>query len=94
MGILNKLLGIPPVGSEHGHLLDHMLEIVHWFMLFLGLGWGIFIAYALFRFRRKNHPKASYSGVTGNAARRRSISTCRPASGLSILPPTARRRRR
>jgi cytochrome c oxidase subunit 2 len=68
MGILNKLLGIPPVGSEHGHLLDHMLEIVHWFMLFLGLGWGIFIAYALFRFRRKNHPKASYSGVTGNAS--------------------------
>jgi cytochrome c oxidase subunit 2 len=68
MGILNKLLGIPPVGSEHGHMLDHMLEVVHWFMLFLGVGWGIFIAYALYRFRQKNNPKASYTGVTGNAS--------------------------
>ncbi len=68
MGILNKLLGIPPVGSEHGHMLDHMLEVVHWFMLFLGVGWGIFIAYALYRFRQKKHPKASYTGVTGHAS--------------------------
>lgn len=68
MGLLNKLLGIPPVGSEHGHMLDHMLEIVHWFMLALGLGWSIFIAYALFRFYRKRNPKASYTGVTSHAS--------------------------
>ena len=49
-------------------MLDHMLEVVHWFMLFLGVGWGIFIAYALYRFRQKKHPKASYTGVTGHAS--------------------------
>ena len=49
-------------------MLDHMLEVVHWFMLLLGLGWSIFIGYTLIRFRRKRQPKASYTGVTSNAS--------------------------
>ena len=36
MGILNKLMGIPLVGSEHGEQLDWMLEVIHWFMTILG----------------------------------------------------------
>ena len=38
MGYLNKLFGIPEVHSQHGQMVDHMLELVHWFMLLLFVG--------------------------------------------------------
>ncbi len=68
MGILNKLLGITECGSVHGELVDNLLELVHWFMLLLGIGWSIFIVYVLWRYNRRNHPKADYSGVQGHAS--------------------------
>ena len=37
---INKILGIPALASEHGEMVDHMLELVHWFMLILGIGWS------------------------------------------------------
>ncbi len=68
MGILNKLLGITQCGSVHGELVDNLLELVHWFMVLLGVGWTIFIAYTLWRYNKHNNPKASYSGVTSHAS--------------------------
>lgn len=68
MGILNKLMGIPLVGSEHGEQLDWMLEVIHWFMTILGVGWAIFLGYVLVRYRRKRNPKANYHGVQGHAS--------------------------
>jgi cytochrome c oxidase subunit 2 len=68
MGILNKLLGITECGSVHGELVDNLLELVHWFMLFLGIGWTVFVAYALWRFNRRNNPKADYAGVESHAS--------------------------
>ena len=68
MGFLNKLMGIPPVSSKHGEMVDHMLELVHWVMLALFIGWGLFIAYSLFRFARKRNARACYQGVRGNAS--------------------------
>lgn len=67
MGFLNKLFGIPPVGSEHGEMVDHMLELVHWIMLILFVGWSAYLAFTLFRFYRKRNPRANYTGVRGHA---------------------------
>ncbi len=68
MGILNKLLGITECGSVHGELVDNLLELVHWFMLFLGIGWSVFVVFVLWRFNRRNHPKADYGGVQSHAS--------------------------
>ena len=68
MGFINKLLGIPPVGSQHGEMVDHMLELVHWIMTALFVGWAIFLVIALTRFYRKNNPKADHTGVRGHAS--------------------------
>tara|TARA_Y100001933_G_C18927875_1_gene533999 strand:+ start:40 stop:945 length:906 start_codon:yes stop_codon:yes gene_type:complete len=56
-------LGIPENFSEHGGSVDHMIDLVHWFMLALFIGWTTFFLYACWRFWRKRNPKASYHGV-------------------------------
>ena len=59
----SKFLGIPENYSAHGGQVDHMIDIVHWFMIALFVGWTIFFFYCIFRFWHKNNPKASYEGV-------------------------------
>lgn len=59
----SELLGIPKSYSAHGGQVDHMLDVVHWFMFALFIGWTIFFFYCIFRFWHRNHPKASYAGV-------------------------------
>ncbi len=66
--MLNKLMGIVPNASEHGLPVEHMLEICHWVMLMLFLGWGTFFLYTIIRFRESKHPKADYYGVTGHVS--------------------------
>ena len=61
--MLIKLLGISENASEHGFMIDHMLEVLHWFMLILFVGWSAFFLFTLFRFRRSKSPKADYYGV-------------------------------
>jgi cytochrome c oxidase subunit 2 len=58
-------MGFPPSASSHGAQLDQLTAIVHWFMLVLFVGWGLFFVYCLFRFRRKSNPVASYTGAKG-----------------------------
>jgi len=65
---LNKLLGIVPNASEHGVLVDNLLEICHWFMAILFVGWSIFFIYTLWRFHRSRNPKADYHGVQSKAS--------------------------
>jgi len=65
---INKALGMVPNGSEHGANVDHMLELCHWFMLLLFIGWGIFFSYTLYRFHRSRNPKANYHGVKSKAS--------------------------
>lgn len=55
--------GLPDNASAHGGELDRMLGWVHWLMLVLFIGWGIFFIYTLFRFRAGKSPKANYAGV-------------------------------
>lgn len=68
MGYLNKLFGLSEVHSEHGQMVDHMLEIVHWFMLLLFVGWSIFLVVTIWRGYHKRNPKANYHGVQSHAS--------------------------
>lgn len=65
---INHWFGITQNASEHGGLVDHMLGFVHWFMLFLFIGWSIFLVIAFTRFRQSKNPKADYHGVRGHAS--------------------------
>ena len=60
---LIKILGIPESYSQHGPQVDHLIEVVHWVMLALFVGWSIFFFVCLFKFRASKNPKASYQGV-------------------------------
>ncbi len=62
------MIGLPEVASEHGSMVDHMLEMVHWVVAVLLIGWSAFFVYCLVRFRTKRNPKASYKGVEGHAS--------------------------
>jgi len=42
---------LPPDVSVHGAKIDQLMSVLHWFMLLLFLGWGIFFVYCLVRFR-------------------------------------------
>jgi cytochrome c oxidase subunit II len=64
---INEWFGQTPVASEHGALLDHMLGLVHWFMLALFVGWSIFLVICFYRFRASRTKKADYHGVRGHA---------------------------
>jgi cytochrome c oxidase subunit 2 len=65
---INEWFGQTPVASEHGELLDHMLGVVHWFMLALFVGWSIFLVICFYRFRASKNAKADYHGVRGHAS--------------------------
>lgn len=58
-------LNFPPNASTHGAELDYLTAIVHWFMIILFVGWGLFYLYCLFRFRKGKNPVASYAGAKG-----------------------------
>ncbi len=63
---INQVAGMHEVASQHGEMVNHMLELVHWFMTILLIGWSVFLGYIIWRFRRSKNPKASYHGVTGH----------------------------
>ena len=65
---LNKFFGLPALASENGEMVDHMLELVHWFMALLGIGWSIYLVIVFTRFRKDTNPKADYIGVRGHAS--------------------------
>jgi len=65
---INKFLGIPALASEHGEMVDHMLELLHWFMLLLFVGWSAFLVVVFTRFRKERQAKADYHGVRGHAS--------------------------
>ena len=63
---MEKFLGLPPQAAAHAADIDRMTGWVHWFMLALFVGWGLFFIYTLIRFRRFRNPKADYNGVTSH----------------------------
>jgi cytochrome c oxidase subunit 2 len=60
--------GLPVRASQHAGELDQLNAIVHWLMLLLFIGWGLFFLYTIFRFRAKKNPKADYIGVRSHTS--------------------------
>ncbi len=61
--LINEIFGMPEAASEHAEVMDQFLELVHWFMAALFVGWSIFFVFTLIKFRAKKCPKADYYGV-------------------------------
>ena len=59
----SKFLSIPDNYSAHGGQVDHLIDVVHWLMIALFVGWTLFFLYCLVRFRQSANPKACYTGV-------------------------------
>ncbi len=64
-----ELLGLPVAASTHAAELDHMTVLVHWLMLVMFVGWGVYYLFVLFKFRRSANPKASYAGAKGKISK-------------------------
>jgi cytochrome c oxidase subunit II len=45
--------GLPKNISTHGAEIDRLMAILHWFMLLLFVGWGIYLVYVLIKFRER-----------------------------------------
>jgi len=63
VGQISEYLGLPINSASHGHMIDNMIGWVHWLMLFLFAGWGIYLIITVFKFRSSANPKADYHGV-------------------------------
>ena len=62
-------LGLPVQASEHAAEIDHMISLVHWLMLLMFIGWGVFFIYVLARFRKGANPRADYVGAKGKLSK-------------------------
>jgi len=62
-------LGLPVQASTHAGEIDNMISLIHWLMLVLFVGWGVYFVYALFRFRKSASPRASYEGAKGKVSK-------------------------
>ena len=60
---------MPIQASTHAAEIDHMTVLVHWLMLVLFVGWGLFFLFVLFRFRKGANPKADYVGAKGKISK-------------------------
>jgi cytochrome c oxidase subunit 2 len=65
---MRKLLNIPELASQHGGDVDKLIIYLHLLMIALFVGWLLYFAYALWRFRARTSPKADHLGVTNNAS--------------------------
>mgnify|MGYP001189856155 CR=1 FL=1 len=63
MGNLSEYLGLPINSASHGLMIDNMIGWVHWVMLALFVGWGIYLIIAVIKFSAKSNPQADYHGV-------------------------------
>jgi len=63
---INDWIGMHEVASRHGHVGNHMMALIHWFMLILFVGWTAFLGVILVKFRKSKSPKASYKGITSH----------------------------
>ena len=67
---MQRFLDMFPVqASTHAAEVDQMTVLVHWLMLVLFVGWGLFFVFVLFRFRKGANPTASYTGAKGKISK-------------------------
>ncbi len=58
---------LPMNAAKHGEIIDQVTVYVHCLMLILFIGWMTYFIYALIKFRKGKHPKASYKSADGKA---------------------------
>ena len=63
---MNRFL--PPAASAHAADIDLVLTLVHVLMGVLFVGWSIYFAWVLVRFRARRQPQANHGGAGGRAA--------------------------
>ena len=69
LGNLSEHLGLPINSASHGLMIDNMIGWVHWVMLILFAGWGIYLIIAVIKFSARLNPKADYHGVQSHFSR-------------------------
>jgi cytochrome c oxidase subunit 2 len=60
---------LPPDVSTHGAKIDQLIATVHWFMLLLFVGWGIFFIYTLIKYRARPGHTAIYAPIAASATK-------------------------
>ena len=88
--MMEKLLGLPPLASEHGQHVDNLIIYIHWLMIVLFVGWLVY-----FRLRarplppraqsqgglcRRQEPRFQLLEVRGGGGRRRTAGRPRGAA--------------
>jgi len=68
LGRISDHLRLPVGSSAHSGLIDSMIGWVHWLMILLFIGWGIYLIIAVTKFRSKSNPKADYNGVQSHVS--------------------------
>ena len=66
---MHEFLKMPIQASSHAAEIDQMTVLVHWLMLIMFVGWGLFFIFVLFRFRKGANPVASYTGAKGKISK-------------------------
>lgn len=61
--------GFPPDVSAKGHEIDGLIDVVHWFMLLLFVGWGIFMVNCLVRYRQRAGRRAIHESIKAKPAK-------------------------
>jgi len=61
--------GLPPDISVHGPGIDQLIHILHWFMVLLFVGWGIFMVRCLIKYRQRAGHKAVHGSVKAKPAK-------------------------
>lgn len=65
----NYGMHLPPDLSVRGAQIDQLIDVLHYFMGVLFVGWGIFFVYCLVRFRAKKGGTAQYHPVSGKVSK-------------------------
>jgi cytochrome c oxidase subunit 2 len=60
---------LPPRASAHAKSIDDLINIIHWFMGAIFVGWGAFFVYCLFKFRARSGHKADPAHVKGTTSK-------------------------
>ncbi len=75
---------LPPDVSKDGYKVDRLINILHWFMGALFVGWGIFFVFCLVRFRQRPGHKAEYTPVKAKVSKWAEIGVAIFEAGLLI----------
>jgi cytochrome c oxidase subunit 2 len=66
--MVQRMLNLPALASEHGGALDDLTLYVHILMAVLFVGWGTYFVVALMRFRASRNPQANPDGVKNHSS--------------------------